>query len=281
MKSRLTSIFILPLAVSIFFNIEAFAWLMAQTPPRQPSPPRHQSSPSTPQSQPRQPLAETRNPPTTTRLSFTLPPKGAPGGNRGGGAAGRGDCTVVGKAPLTALVPGTNIGLTIAERPTFWFYLPYQSNPRISVEFSLTDDRENTAYKASFQLTATPGIVGINLLPNTPGLEIGKIYRWKLKIVCDPENPREFESVDGAVERVRLEENLKQKIEGVNGRDRVLIYAQNGLWYDTLTNLIQLRRQNPKDAQLAKDWEDLLQQSPDIALDKIVNEPVVNCCTPR
>ena len=80
---------------------------------------------------------------------------------------------------------------------------------------------------------------------------------------------------------MRLEENLKQKIEGVNGRDRVLIYAQNGLWYDTLTNLIQLRRQNPKDAQLAKDWEDLLQQSPDIALDKIVNEPVVNCCTPR
>lgn len=279
MKSRLTPIFILSLAVGIFFNIEASAWLTAQTPPRQPSPPRRQLSPSTPQRQPRQPSAETRNPPTATPLSFTLPPKGAPGNREG--ASGRGYCTVVGKAPLTALIPGTNIGLTIAERPTFWFYVPYQSNPRSLVEFSLTDDRENTVYKASFQLTATPGIVGINLLPNTPGLEIGKIYRWKLKIVCDPENPREFESVDGAVERVRLEENLKQKIEGVNGRDRVLIYAQNGLWYDTLTNLIQLRRPNPKDAQLAKDWEDLLQQSPDIALDKIVNEPVVNCCIPK
>lgn len=279
MKWRLILIFILPLAVGIFFNIEASAWLTVQTPPRQPSPPRRQSSPSTPQRQPRQPSAETRNPPTATRLSFTLPPKGAPGNREG--ASGRGYCTVLGKAPLTALIPGTNIGLTIAERPTFWFYVPYQSNPRSLVEFSLTDDRENTVYKASFQLTATPGIVGINLPQKTPGLEISKIYRWKLKIVCDPENPREFESVDGAIERVRLEENLKQKIEGVKGRDRILFYAANGLWYDTLTNLIELRRQNPKDAQLAKDWEDLLQQSPDIALDKIVNEPVVNCCTPR
>ncbi|OCR01449.1 hypothetical protein BCD67_21820 [Oscillatoriales cyanobacterium USR001] len=279
MKWRLILIFILPLAVGIFFNIEASAWLTVQTPPRQPSPPRRQSSPSTPQRQPPQPLAETRNPPTATPLSFTLPPKGAPGNREG--ASGRGDCTVVGKAPLTALIPGTNIGLTIAERPTFWFYVPYQSNPRILVEFSLTDDRENTVYKAAFQLMDTPGIVGINLPPNTPGLEVGKTYRWELKIVCDPANPREFESVDGAIERVRLEESLKQKIDRVNGRDRVLIYAQNGLWYDTLTNLIQLRRQNPKDAQLAKDWEDLLQQSPDIPLDKIVNERVVNCCTPR
>ncbi len=279
MKSRLTPILILPLAVGIFFNIEASAWLTAQTPPRQPSPPRRQSSPSTPQRQPRQRSPQTRNLPTVTRLSFTLPPKGAPGNREG--AAGRDSCTVVGKPPLTALVPGTNIGLTIAERPTFWFYVPYQANPRIPVEFSLTDDRENTVYKATFQLTATPGIVGINLPQNTPGLEIGKRYRWELKIVCDPANLREFESVDGAVERVQLDESLKQKIERVNGRDRILLYAENGLWYDTLTNLIELRRQNPQDAQLTKDWEDLLRQSPDIVLDKVVAQPVVSCCTPR
>jgi Domain of Unknown Function (DUF928) len=280
MKWQLIRFSILPLAVGIFYHIEASAWLTAQTPPPQPSPPRRQSLPSTPQRQPSQPSVENRSPSNTaTRLSFTLPPKGAPG-NRGG-AAGRGYCTVVDKPPLTALIPGTNIGLTIAERPTFWFYVPYQSNPRIPVEFSLIDDRENTVYQAAFQLADTPGIVGINLPQNTPGLEVGKTYRWELKIVCDPANPREFESVDGAVERVRLEESLKQKIEGVNGRDRILLYAENGLWYDTLTNLIELRRQNPQDAQLAKDWEYLLRQSPDISLDKIVTEPIVNCCRPR
>lgn len=216
---------------------------------------------------------------TATRLRFNLPPKGAPGDR--GNAATRDFCAVVGKPPLTALVPGTNIGLTISERPTFWFYVPYQANPRELVEFSLTNDQEKTIYKATFQLTATPGIVSISLPPTIPPLDIGKNYHWVFSYTCNEGKQPSVIAVDGEVERIPLQFSLKQKLDGATPRERILLYAENGLWYDTLTNLIELRRQHPQDAQLTKDWENLLRQSPDIALDKLIAESVVSCCTAR
>lgn len=246
---------------------------IAQQQPRQGSPtprPSPQPSPS------RSPTPSNQRT-AATPIRFSLPPEGAPGYR--GDAATRDNCNGE-KSRLIALVPGTNLGLTIAERPTFWFYVSEQVKSTTPVEFMLVDDQENTVYKDSFEVTVSPGIIGIKLPQNVSALEIGKRYHWTLSVVCNPGNSRETANVDGEVWRVD-KPGLQQKLDGVSGRDRILLYAENGLWYDTLTNLIELRRQNSQDAQLAKDLEDLLRQSPDIGLDKIANEPVLPCCTPK
>jgi hypothetical protein len=215
----------------------------------------------------------------TINLRFSLPPKGAPG-NRGG-AGSRDICAVKGKPTLTALIPGKNFGQTISERPTFWFYLPYRPNVKTPVNFKLTNAENKVVYQSNFLLTNTPGVVSITLPANAPILEVDKIYEWNLYFSCNPQNQLDIARVYGAVERVNLSSSVKEDLAKMKGRERIIFYANQGLWYELLTELIALRSQNPQDTQLAKDWQDLLNQSPEIELDKIINEPVVDCCKPN
>jgi Domain of Unknown Function (DUF928) len=160
-------------------------------------------------------------------IKFLLLPKGAPGQRTY--AAARADCPAIEK-PLTALVPKTNIGLTIFERPTFWFYIPYQPTDTNPVEFLLINDKNNPVYKATFQLTSTPGIISVNLPQNIPALEIGKKYNWVLSYMCDPANRLKDTFVKGYIERVSINFNLKNNLEKASRpRERILLFAENGL----------------------------------------------------
>ncbi|WP_375467130.1 DUF928 domain-containing protein [uncultured Nostoc sp.] len=211
-------------------------------------------------------------------IRFLLPPKGAPGQRTY--AAARADCPAIEKS-LTALVPKTNIGLTISERPTFWFYIPYQPTDRNPVEFLLINDKNNPVYKTTFKLTNTPGIISVNLPRNIPALENGKKYNWMLSYICDPANKEKDTFVKGYIERVSINSNLKNHLEKASRpRERILLFAENGLWYDALTMLANERRQKPKDAQVKKDWKDLLLSSEgDLTeIKEIVSEPIVSCC---
>ncbi|MFN6567159.1 DUF928 domain-containing protein [Dendronalium sp. ChiSLP03b] len=213
-------------------------------------------------------------------IRFILPPKGAPGQRTY--AAARADCPAIEK-PLTALVPQTNIGLTISERPTFWFYIPYQPTNANPVEFLLINDKKYPVYKTTFQLTSTPGIINVNLPQNVPALEIGKKYNWVLSYMCDPVNRLKDTFVKGYIERVSINSNVKNHLEKASRpRERILLFAENGLWYDALVMLANERRQKPKDAQVAKDWKDLLLSSEGDSkeIKKIVSEPIVSCCLP-
>ena len=125
--------------------------------------------------------------PVVSTVRFVPPPppdRGTPTGRQRGGAS-RGQCPVVGK-PLTALVPATQKtlgarqgsspalgtlesvwGLTVAERPTLWFYVPYTLTPKLPIEFVLQDEQGNDVYQTSFTSSQTPpGIVRFRL-PST------------------------------------------------------------------------------------------------------------------
>ncbi|MFB2772530.1 DUF928 domain-containing protein [Pelatocladus sp. BLCC-F211] len=208
-------------------------------------------------------------------ISFILPPKGAPGQRTY--AAARADCPAI-KKSMTALVPPTNIGLTISERPTFWFYIPYQPTSTNPVEFLLLNENNKEAYKTTLQLTNTPGIISITLPQNSPALESGKKYNWVLSFICDPENRLKDTFVKGYIERVSINSNLKNQLERVSTpREQILLFAENSLWYDALTLLAEERRKKPNDTQLAKDWKDLL-QLPKVELQEFVSEPIISCC---
>ena len=268
-------IFTLTLAVSsfvkaaqhpdIFWKSEVLLKQQRQQPPNQKPPNQKPPNQKPPNQKP--PNSER----TSQMIRFILPPKGAPGNRTP--AAARTGCPIV-KKPMTALVPPTNIGLTISEHPTFWFYIPYQPTSANQIEFLLIND--NKGYKIPWQLTGKPGIISITLPKNKPVLEIGKKYNWVLNFICNPDNRLQDAVVKGYIERVSINSNLKNQLERVNTlRERILLFAEHGLWYDALTLLGEERRKKPKDVQVAKDWQDLL-QSPKVELQEIVLEPIVS-----
>ncbi|MCC5633072.1 DUF928 domain-containing protein [Nostoc sphaeroides] len=205
-------------------------------------------------------------------ISIILPNEGAPGNRKG--ADTRGPCANDKNKPnLTALIPGKLFGLTITERPTFWFYVPYQANSKTPVEFTLTDKQEKEIYQENLLLTNTPGVIGVTIPANVSALEVDQIYEWKLSVTCSPV----IDTVSGRIKRVKASAEVMSQLQASRGRSRIIIYAENGFWYDTLTGLIELRRQNPQDEGLKTDWQDLLKPK-EIGLENIVSEPIVSCC---
>lgn len=225
--------------------------------------PRQKPNSSSPKTKPRK------------QFRFTSSNDGATG-KRVGAAGTRGCSSDNNKPPLTALIPGINMGWTISERPTFWFYVPYQASSTTPVEFKLTDFKDKEIYKQNLQLTNTPGIIGITLPKNAPALELDQTYEWSLSINCGSK----IDDVYGRVKRVKASAEVTKQLQANTGRDLLLVYAENSFWYDALTGLIELLRQNPQDESLKADLEDLLKLNR-IGLENIASEPIVSCCQPK
>ena len=222
----------------------------------------------------------------TRKVSFNPPPvadNGAPGGRRQG-AGSHSLCKVTnrqtGTTPLIALMPKISIetetkskiyvwGKTALDHLNFWFYVAYPANTH--VEFVLQNEAENEIYQTTFILDKTPGIVSLTLPEDKVTLETGKSYHWYFNIMCDPEDTTD-DFVEGWVERVELNPVINNQLESVQPLERISIYAENGLWYDTLTNLDRLGQTEPANQAIAAIWTDLLQQ---VGLDEISQEPIV------
>lgn len=219
-----------------------------------------------------------------------LPPSGTPVGRRRG-AAGRGNCTI--NLPLTALVPqmeksvgavkATLVwGTTIASHPTFWFYLPDSNSSLQLVEFVLQDEQNNDIYRTPVSLPQKPGVVSVQLPSTLKPLNINQNYHWFLKTTvatsCDRQQPViANDNVEGWVQRVSPTPTLTSQLKSAPPGQQIRLYAQNGLWYDALTSLAQLRRTNPQDGTLKADWQELLQS---VGLGEIADQSLVQCCTP-
>ena len=196
-------------------------------------------------------------------------PKGRP---RGGGS--RGPCQDYHN--LTALVPVNNEinkivwGKTIAHHPEFLFYLPQGS----SLEFVLQDEADNYVYRTSRQISPdNQGIVSISIPHTVQSLEPNQIYKWTLSLACENDSYGAFVYVKGSIEKVALEPNLQTQLKTVDKIEKAVIYAREGIWYDAIALLAQLRSENPNDEQIDSMWSELLEQ---VNLTEIASQPVLN-----
>ena len=217
------------------------------------------------------------------RLSGSSPPPGAPTG-RPKGAASLGRCPTT-DIPLTAIVPAKNIyagGLTVEEHPTFWFYVPYYSSEELnSAKLVLLDAEKNIVFQRKIRLPETPGIIEIRLPYK---LEINKTYSWYFSIICDLQKPSRNPSVKGWIQRVEPTKRLKQQLTGIaqqqdgvaKQQQKYLAYIENNIWYETLTNLAESRRNDPLERTFHDDWDALLKE---LDFSELTQEPIVNCCT--
>lgn len=205
---------------------------------------------------------------------------------RSEGAAGRGSCVMSDQPmPLTAIVPVTRetpedgpeyesvFSLTAEPRPSFWFYVPYELSTT-PIEFVLQDENDNTIYRNHLSSNSPDmGIVQVTLPATTPELQPDALYHWYFMAYCDLTSPS---FVEGWIQRVSLDARLALALDNMPPRAQAAIYAENGLWQETVTLLGERYRQAPNNPMTAKDWTALLESA---NLTKIVEQSLIDCCS--
>lgn len=192
----------------------------------------------------------------------------------------RGICWVATDKFITPLAPKSAFATT-SPYPTLFWYWPYTAKPAtvIAVKFQLTDKDQNSIYEQDIPMPATPAIEALDIASfkaNLPSLEVGKVYYWQLTPVCSPDKPDVTEvkvdyTVRSLIKRFPVNPSLASKIQQATPEERVALYANAGIWDETLTTLYELRRQNPNDSNLADAWAKLLTSA---NLDKFAKEPL-------
>lgn len=206
---------------------------------------------------------------TQISLNFTVPNRGAPTSTAGG--ATRGSC-LRGTKFLTPLLPKERLGLTLSERPSFFVFVP--PSPTQNAEFLLlSNDDTEVVYQSNFILPSSPGIVRFDLPADAPPLQIGKQYHWYITLNCNPTlGPGGNPGVEGWVERTQANPTLARQLASASPEKRPSLYANAGIWHETLSSLAALRYRSPNDTRLLDDWQSLLKS---VGLDPFVNEPLV------
>ena len=223
--------------------------------------------------------------------AFRAPPgPGAPNPVNTEGGGTRSPCFVNDK-PLLALVPAprmgeiVGMGETAAEYPSVFWYMPKISPdperaPAPALEFVLKDVNQKEVYsarhllaKSTESVVGTPGIMHLTVANIYP-LEIGQEYHWELATKCNYEDATDLSQdlvISGGLKRVEPDPTLARRIQQATPQERVALYAENKLWYETLSSLVELRRANPNDQNLEDAWDKLLSS---VGLDIISKEPL-------
>lgn len=175
---------------------------------------------------------------------------------------------------VKALLPKTDIGLTVTGFPKFFVYL--SNIPASKAEFVLTDaaNEDNVVYETSFSLPGQSGIVSFSVPEGTNSAElvVGKTYRWFFSIVCDPNDRSADIIIWGHIQRVELKSTLANQLKTAPAEDYPSFYAASGIWFETLATLTELRHAHPHDSELEAAWQNLLKSV--VGLDVNAGEPV-------
>ncbi|MBD2362409.1 DUF928 domain-containing protein [Anabaena minutissima FACHB-250] len=204
--------------------------------------------------------------------AFKPPKRGSPPVSAGGST--RGSVCISGKQLITPLIPSNKLGLTFAERPKFFWYVP-QTSVKTAKLLLLSDADQNVFYETTLTLPNTPGIVSYTLPESAPPLAIGKTYHWYLTLVCDAQDFSTNPRVEGWVERIQPESSLSEKLATADARKLPYIYAEAGIWHEALTAIAQLRYSEPKNLRNILNWRQFLTS---VGLNAIASEPLLDCC---
>lgn len=183
-------------------------------------------------------------------------------------AGSRGACEGINDKELTALVPQNN-GLTIAEYPTFWVYIPYESKNVRYAELVLQNEAEQKEIdRIPYELQETPGIVSVTIPPKPEySLETSNIDRWYFRVVCNNENRY---AVGGFIKQVMLD----------SAEHNYDSYLDNHIWYDALTDLAERLRDDPQDLKLKQDWNNLM-TAKGVGLEELAEESMFGAVVPQ
>lgn len=185
---------------------------------------------------------------------YKPPRRGTPRALVGGGSRGTG----TGLSPLSLIVPD-HIGLTVKEQPSLYWYLSEPISNR--VEFTLID---NLAIQPLLEINIgtqiKSGVHHIRLTDYGVRLTPGRQYWWFVAIVPDPDHRSKDTIAGGAIKYIEPPEALTTRLAQASKVKAPHIYAETGIWYDSLSAISDLIDDTPNDIELRKQRASLMKQ---------------------
>jgi len=166
----------------------------------------------------------------TDGIKYRPPTRGDTRRTEGSGSRGCNKNTV----SLNLLIPADHLPLTVSSHPKFLWYVSDTSSP---VRFTLVEQGIAKTLLDKRFTPEKPGIVELQLPDSSPGLEIGKNYRWTVSIICSASRSSENIYAMGRISRIPMSDELKvnKKLAIADSKQRAMIYADAGVWYDALS----------------------------------------------
>ena len=189
---------------------------------------------------------------------YNPPPRGAPGGRVGGssrGIDGGGDE----RLPVLAVLAPDHTGLTVQEQPAIYWYL--SKSTTYPIELTIIDNQTiQPLVEQRISGPIQPGVQRVQLADYDLHLSPGVPYRWSVALVVDPENRSRDILAGGFIERIALPETLQAQLAGASKARIPFIYAEAGLWYDSLAAISELIDAAPNNPSLRNQRASLLEQ---------------------
>lgn len=210
-----------------------------------------------------------------TQVSFKPPPdegmpdKTASAGSRGRCAQDAIQVSTVKQFSLMALVPSSNHGLTVADRPTFFIALPKTSAKQVIL--SIKENGTQHHSQTPLSIKDSPGIMSLQPSENSPPLVVGKKYQWSVVLVCGEKPGPNDPAVASWVSRIEPSQVMPSGLQKENALAQAIWYGERGLWYDTLTALVAARRSQPESQVMSDIWTNFLAS---VGLSDISSEPI-------
>jgi hypothetical protein len=149
---------------------------------------------------------------------------------------------------LTVLAP-EHVGLTTQAQPCLYWYQSKASKARF--ELTIMERKGvNPLLEVGFQDATDDVIQCICLAKYNIELKTGVEYRWTVSMVVDPENRSKDVIASGMIKRVTPPETLTSRLAVASVEDRAYVYADEGMWYDSLDALSKLIDEKPGDKKL-------------------------------
>ncbi|MDJ0730103.1 MAG: DUF928 domain-containing protein [Crocosphaera sp.] len=206
-----------------------------------------------------------------------VPPNGdRPKDSQGGASRDDGKCPQDDKALnpyLTAVVPANVQRLTLQSQPSIFVYIPQTTAKKAF--FSLQDHKNGQHYQTFLPLEKKGGIVKVDLPADAPSLVVGNDYQWSFVMLCGDKLLPDDPAVTGTIRRVNPGENVTSQLKDWQQNpslEKADLLGKAGLWYDMLTVLMALKREQPNNVQLNSIWSNVLQAS---NLDSIATKPII------
>lgn len=185
---------------------------------------------------------------------YRPPKRGMPSARVGGGTRGVGD-----NLPRLYILAPDHVGLTSHEYPTLSWYL---SKPTpIRFEFSLINDQKiEPILELSLDVGKESGIHQLRLEDYGIKLKPGVQYQWSVALVPNPAKRSSDIIASGMIEHSRISSDISSRLRGVDRLEKPFIYAEEGYWYDSLSALDDLIRDQPANETLKQQRASLLEQ---------------------
>ncbi|MEM9004017.1 MAG: DUF928 domain-containing protein [Cyanobacteria bacterium P01_F01_bin.86] len=197
--------------------------------------------------------------PNGSTFQFNPPDSGLPVNTTGGASRNPNLCrrqnTATQASNIMLLAPTSFVGLTVSEHPDLFLYADQTLARQLFV--SLEDNQGEVLYQGFQTLTTDTGLIPIELPADTPNLEMDRIYQFSVVAMCEESLRPDDPIMTTYVQRVSTPRATTLETQA-SFYDQAVLYADAGIWYDTLISLAAGLRNEPENEVFTVAWESLL-----------------------